>query len=183
MNSLGLLSILLGLCVFYTNVKANCNVEGYYWRDYTGETPADALAGGTDVNGKPIYIGQIFNLRFLIPAKIYENDKTAYYEYGGPEHSIKDNIKILCTQHPEHFKWVRTNNEEIKLMTSGHLVIGGYEPGCTTYIGRVRHAGEILVGKALTDNLPQFAGLYVTKDEKAKKYTTFEVLTFDPNTV
>lgn len=67
-------------------------------------------------------------------------------------------------------------------MTSRHLVIGGYEPGCITYIGRVRHAGEILVGKALTDNLPQYAGLYVTKGGKSTRYTTFEVLTFGSNT-
>lgn len=67
---------------------------GYYWRDYTGEIPPDALPGGTDINGKPVYIGQIFNLRFLIPAKIYEDDKTAYYEYGGKEHSVTDNIKV-----------------------------------------------------------------------------------------
>lgn len=71
--------------------------------------------------------------------------------------------------------------EEIKLLTDKHLVLGGYEPGCTTYIGRARFEGEVSIGKALTDHYFFREGLYVTLNGKTKKYTTYEVLAFDPN--
>lgn len=82
----------------YLKSFLSCFVVGYYWRDFTGEIPSDALPGGTDISGKPIFIGQIFNLIFLIPAKIYVNDSKAYYEYGGLEHSTTDNIKVNTTE-------------------------------------------------------------------------------------
>lgn len=66
---------------------------GYYWRDFAGDIPKDAYPGGKDIKGNPIYIGQIYD-RFLIPAKIYEGEKNAYYEYGGSEHKATINIKV-----------------------------------------------------------------------------------------
>lgn len=152
---------------------------GYYWRDFDGSVPADAYPGGLDINNNPIYIGQVY-AKFLIPAKIYFNDPTAYYEYDGKEHGVKHNIKILCTEHPEQFEWIKTDNERIKDITDRYLVNGGYEPGCTTYIGRVRSEGEVLVGKALTDNNPLTAGLHVTKNGVGHRFISFEVLSFQP---
>jgi hypothetical protein len=32
----------------------------YYWREYTGEIPKDAIVGGRDANGRSIYIGQAY---------------------------------------------------------------------------------------------------------------------------
>ncbi|KAF2892138.1 hypothetical protein ILUMI_14035, partial [Ignelater luminosus] len=87
---------------------------------------------------------------------------------------------ILCTQRPEQFEWVKTNNDEIKLITDKQLIIGGFEPGCTTYIGRARQGGETAVGKALADNLPIFAGLHVTSNGRGIRHTSFEVLAFNP---
>ncbi|KAB0801123.1 hypothetical protein PPYR_05477 [Photinus pyralis] len=154
---------------------------GYYWRDFDGSIPPDAYAGGIDINSRPIYIAQVYD-RFLIPAKLYYNDNTAYYEYGGKEYGVKQNIKILCTEHPELFEWISTSNEAINSITGKYLVKGGYEPGCTTYIGRIRKDGEVLVGKALADNLPVHAGLYVTKNQATHHSTKFEVLSFNLDT-
>ncbi|KAB0792197.1 hypothetical protein PPYR_14156 [Photinus pyralis] len=167
----------------------NGSVSGYYWRDFDGSIPPDAYAGGIDINSRPIYIAQVYD-RFLIPAKLYYNDNTAYYEYGGKEYGVKQNIKvmaldwpcitvtlqILCTEHPELFEWISTSNEAINSITGKYLVKGGYEPGCTTYIGRIRKDGEVLVGKALADNLPVHAGLYVTKNQATHHSTKFERL-------
>ncbi|KAF5297400.1 hypothetical protein FQR65_LT01331 [Abscondita terminalis] len=155
------------------------HVPGYYWRDFDGTIPDDALPGGIDSTNKPIYIGQVF-ATYLIPAKIYSNDKQAYYEYGGKEFSVTENIKILCTQHPEQFSWIPTDNNRIKSITNTSLVLGGYEPGCTTYIGRTRRGGEVLVGKALADNHPGTAGLYVTKKNVAYHSFEFDVLSYRP---
>ncbi|KAK5641553.1 hypothetical protein RI129_010100 [Pyrocoelia pectoralis] len=155
-------------------------VEGYYWRDFNGTVPSDAYPGGTDVTGKPIFIGQVFD-KYLIPAKIYSNDKQAYYEHGGSEYKATQHVKILCTQHPEQFEWIRTNNDELKLLTDKNLIIGGYEPGSTTYIGRVRYKGEVSIGKAIVHFFFIHSGLHITHDGSGIRHTKFEVLAFNPN--
>jgi hypothetical protein len=49
----------------------------YYWRDYTGEIPDDAVPGGYDRNLEPTYIGQLFVINHgLLPARIYKGQKS-----------------------------------------------------------------------------------------------------------
>lgn len=166
------------LC-FFSKETSTKDVKGFYWRDFDGQVPDDAFEGGLDRNGKPIYIGQVY-ANFLIPAQIYSTGNKAYYEYAGMEYGVTENIKILCTQRPEQFEWISTDTSKINSITDKHLIIGGYEPGCTTYIGRIRQEGEILVGKALADNLAMYQGLHVTQKGKTAKHTAFEVLAFNP---
>mgnify|MGYP003344552715 CR=1 FL=1 len=97
---------------------------------------------------------------------------------GGKELAVKDNVKILCTEHPEQFKWILTDNDNLKKLTDLYLVKGGFEPNWTTYIGRIRTGGEVLVGKTMADNDPNLAGLYVTKNGRGMRHTTFELLSF-----
>ncbi|KAF5297401.1 hypothetical protein FQR65_LT01332 [Abscondita terminalis] len=165
--------------VIHTEKSISRFAIGYYWRDFDGTVPEDALPGGLDNTNKRIYIGQVF-ATYLIPAKIYTNDKNAYYEYGGKEFNVTENVKILCTQHPEQFSWISTDNHRIKSITSAALVIGGFEPGCTTYIGRTRKGGEVLVGKALADNHPDHEGLHVTQNHVAYHSSEFDVLAYTP---
>ncbi|KAB0792993.1 hypothetical protein PPYR_12613 [Photinus pyralis] len=155
-------------------------VEGYYWRDFNGTVPSDAYAGGSDATGKPIYIGQVFD-KYLIPAKIYANDNKAYYEHGKSEYKATEHVKILCTQHPEQFEWIKTDNDALPLLTNKNLLIGGYEPGSTTYIGRVRYNGEVSIGKALVHFFFIHSGLHITSNGSGKRFTEFEVLAFDPS--
>ena len=152
-------------------------MTGYYWRDFDGSIPQDAYPGGRDINNRSIYIGQVLSNNLLIPAKIYYNKSKAFYEYAGKEYESEDNVKVLCTQQPENFKWIPTNNEDLKNLTDVFLVKGGFEPGCTTYIGRLRFEGEVLVGKALTGN-PLNQGCYVTKKGHGHRHSSFEVLSF-----
>uniref|UniRef100_A0A1Y1KP77 Uncharacterized protein n=3 Tax=Photinus pyralis TaxID=7054 RepID=A0A1Y1KP77_PHOPY len=88
---------------------------------------------------------------------------------------------ILCTEQPELFEWIKTDNDHIHEITDKYLVKGGYEPGCTTYIGRVLIRGELSIGKALADNSPQHAGLHVTRNGRGFRFSSFEVLSFSPN--
>ncbi|KAF2879111.1 hypothetical protein ILUMI_27059 [Ignelater luminosus] len=176
-----LIPVIFYFSVMFSTVRTQCNVGGYYWRDFTGDIPLDALPGGTDINGHPIFIAQVFSENLLAPAKVYINDPKAYYAYEGEELHTADNIKILCTKHPELFEWIKSNNHDIKLITNKELVIGGFQPMATTYIGRMRHGGEILVGKILADTFPVFEGLYVTSRGKVTAHTSFEVLAFCRN--
>ncbi|KAF2887277.1 hypothetical protein ILUMI_18896, partial [Ignelater luminosus] len=70
------------------------NLIGYYWRDYKGgAVPKDALPGGTNVNGKPTYIGQVLHGSLLIPAKVDTEENKVTYEWGYKEFVATQNIK------------------------------------------------------------------------------------------
>ena len=161
-----------------------CNyntILGYYWREYTGVIPDDAVEGGQAANGLPIYIGQVLYADKLIPAKIYSNDAKAYFAWN-VEQSATLNVKILCSKYPERFNWVATRKNEIHLLTDQHVVSGGYEPGYIMYIGRAQYSGQTLVGKVRapeksTTNL----GLFITNEGKQINLETFEILIYTPN--
>ncbi|KAB0792203.1 hypothetical protein PPYR_14162 [Photinus pyralis] len=113
----------------------------------------------------------------LIPATIYENDKTAYYEHGGREQHGTENVKIFCTDAPDQFEWIRTNTKDIKTIPSKFLFRAGYEPNVSTYVGRIRAFGEVLVGKVNADSRSD--GLYVVRKGNTKSFTTnYEVLAY-----
>ncbi|KAF2894445.1 hypothetical protein ILUMI_11734 [Ignelater luminosus] len=153
------------------------NIEGYYWREYAGKVPSDALAGGIDYNGNPIFMGQIFQNGKITPAKIYPDDNKAYYGYG-KEHSGTENIKILCSQHPERFVWIKTKHDEIHLLTKHHIVLSGYHPGKTMYFGRVMYGRETSVGK-VGAGINENRGLYITQNGEEINFHLFEILTYN----
>lgn len=59
----------------------------YYWRDYTGEIPSDAVKGGRDVNNVTTYIGHVFvkNLG-IIPVSIYPGQQSVIANINGLHH-------------------------------------------------------------------------------------------------
>ncbi|RZC33548.1 DUF3421 domain containing protein [Asbolus verrucosus] len=52
------LLILFTLLILYIVIVESEDVD-YYWRDYEGEIPEDAISAGRDANDKDVYIGQI----------------------------------------------------------------------------------------------------------------------------
>jgi hypothetical protein len=66
----------------------------YYWREYTGVIPRDAIAGGANINGEQIYIGQAYvkNSGF-IPAQINAGVKEVYVPISGVQ-KIDERIKV-----------------------------------------------------------------------------------------
>lgn len=49
----------------------------YYWRDYHGKIPSDAIEGGRDIRGHPTYIGQAFVLHHgILIGQIYPGQKS-----------------------------------------------------------------------------------------------------------
>ncbi|KAJ8928578.1 hypothetical protein NQ314_018864 [Rhamnusium bicolor] len=56
----------------------------YYWREYAGEIPFDAVTGGTDVDNKTTYISQVnLNEYGIIPVTIYPGEKICNSKYDG----------------------------------------------------------------------------------------------------
>ncbi|KAF5299434.1 hypothetical protein FQA39_LY11580 [Lamprigera yunnana] len=165
-------------CVFQTSIALV--TEGYYWKDFKGEVPDDAIKGGKSANGEPIYIGQVLHYDKLLPAKILTNDNKAYFAWNA-EQSTTENIKILCSPYPERFQWIPTHKNEIHLLTNEHVINGGAEPNQYLYIGRALYKSETLVGKVRTaDKASQNLGLYITSQKKEAVLDTFEILVYSP---
>ena len=66
----------------------------YYWRDYDGEIPEDAVVAGHDENGKRVYVGQGYvRNKGMIVVQINSRKKDVYAEMGGVHH-LEKNIKV-----------------------------------------------------------------------------------------
>lgn len=58
------------------NILSVLGENHYYWREYTGKIPTDAVPGGSDINSETTYIGLGFvKNRGIIPGVIYPNQK------------------------------------------------------------------------------------------------------------
>ncbi|KAF2881807.1 hypothetical protein ILUMI_24363 [Ignelater luminosus] len=162
----------------------NChNIDGYYWRDYTGDIPKDAVLGGTDNRGMTTYIGQTLHPgTCILPGKISELDKKMFYEYGGLEHSAFEDVKILCSQHPEKLHWVAVKNKEpiTNIPREKKLIVGGHDKGRLLLIGRLPlPTGKLAIGKVLVES-EQFELIYVGNEGQGFfNGGPYEILVYD----
>ncbi|KAF2897898.1 hypothetical protein ILUMI_08277, partial [Ignelater luminosus] len=162
-----------------SNTENSLEFPGYYWRDYTGIIPPDAIEGGTDESGSPTYIGQVYIKEYeLLPAIITRGCKTVITTAYGEERTSDKNTKILCARDKRKFEWVPTKSEETHLMTNRHFVIGGTEIGHNLNIGRINHGGRLLTGKIFSYPLPN-RGLAVPYEGKPIVYQSYEILTYN----
>ncbi|KAF2904657.1 hypothetical protein ILUMI_01512 [Ignelater luminosus] len=176
MNVKGVLSVVL--CFIFT-INADF-VEDYCWRDYDGVIPSDAFKAGIDRDGKPIYIGQVLFEDKLIPGKIHHDSNDIHIEFHKAR-VLNETIKILCTSHPEHFKWIATStNDVLDVGKNHHLFEGGFEKRVTTYIGRTKSFDELTVGKVIcweTYCIP----LSTVEQGQYHTHGKFEILSYGPN--
>ncbi|XP_018570726.1 uncharacterized protein LOC108910566 [Anoplophora glabripennis] len=153
----------------------------YYWRDYTGDIPRDAVPGGRDVNHRPTYIGHVYVHKYgICTVTIYPGITTVVPSVTG--YYIFDHIKILCSPFKEKFRWVATDAEKLHVQLIGkHLVRGGVDyNGKTTNIGRILHKGEIIVAKVCGSVIGN-AKLYYCDNNSEKSVNSYEVLIYDLN--
>ena len=145
----------------------------YYWRDYKGKIPSDALSAGEDAHGKPIYITQVLYKDLIIPGKLVSGDTESYFEYGNQELSSINNIKILCTLHSDLLEWIPATTKHFK--QKQYFITGGYERDRKIYIGRGTYKNEVVVGKVVYGkNTPIW--LHTTRKHKVYRLTRFQVL-------
>ncbi|KAK5641160.1 hypothetical protein RI129_009707 [Pyrocoelia pectoralis] len=149
--------------------------EDFYWRDYRGSIPKDALVGGSKLN-RPTYIGQVVHSNSLIPGPIVQEDKGMYFYFEGDAYFVTENVKIFCTKHPEKFNWTKIHNGEVRNgLDVNRFVIGGSN---NMYIGRIRYHDGDLVGRFSLDSssystLISFEG---SVDDMLVEGNTFEIL-------
>ncbi|KAG5868476.1 hypothetical protein JTB14_013079 [Gonioctena quinquepunctata] len=151
----------------------------YYWRDYTGRIPSDAVPGGYDLNHETTYIGQVIVEDVgILPGIIYPGVK----EMLIPEHGVKKvdyYIKIFCSPHKHAFKWIPVTDQKFKVQTiNEHLVKGGIEKNNLLDIGRIAYQGEVVTGKIVTNSpdYPDTAPMFFVYKNEEHKTTNYEVL-------
>lgn len=107
-------------------------MTGYYWKEYLGNIPTDAIIGGTDVSGRNIYIAQAYvSCRGSIPAMIYQGDKEIHVATHGGTVTTGKNIKVQIYSHSflnfilpldSNFSYFRYS-VEIKMIFNGMLPV------------------------------------------------------------
>ncbi|KAK5638648.1 hypothetical protein RI129_012943 [Pyrocoelia pectoralis] len=154
-------------------------VRSYYWKEYRGEIPIDAVPADTNKARNSTYIGQIFiQGRGLLPATIVAGSKIAISIQGTMIKTDK-NIMILCSKEQDKFTWRNAKvGEKQSLTACCPSVNGGVEWNEIINIGRVNREGETIVGPVFT-NLDKGNGLWIPHKGKEMRVMSYEVLTFN----
>nr|XP_023016654.1 uncharacterized protein LOC111505969 [Leptinotarsa decemlineata] len=167
--------------VFSAEISKKPDVP-YYWRDYTGFIPSDAIPGGLDLNHETTYIGQGFvgNVG-IIPGIIYPGQREIYV----PEHGVKKvdtYVKILCSPYKNAFRWHPVTASDFQVKTIGkYLVKGGVEMNNLLNIGRIAFQGEVVTGKIVTNSpdFPDTAPMFFVLKNQERETRQYEVLIYD----
>ncbi|KAF5293137.1 hypothetical protein FQA39_LY13747 [Lamprigera yunnana] len=154
-------------------------VPDYYWKEFNGVIPKDALPCGLNSNGTTTYVGQVYHGNLVTPVKIDIDTDVISYEWGYKEYTVNENIKILCGKHVEQFQWLNTANRLIHTLKDKHLIIGGYEEGGNIYIGRIQLDDELSVGKIVDG--PNQSTLNTVKNGTGYQHAAFQILSYNPD--
>ncbi|VEN48154.1 unnamed protein product [Callosobruchus maculatus] len=158
----------------------------YYWRDYTGEVPCDAVVGGHDELNRTTYIGQGVALNndyySLSPLTIVEGEKVQRAPLWGYGMEVVQ-TRILCVTSPYPDKWIATNSKKLVADTvDEQLVLGGIEGSkhdnnvrYDLNIGRAKVGDKLITGKIITHDTYNSV-LYVVDGWQAQEVQEFEVL-------
>ena len=82
--------LLFATTLFLSYICCTCGYPYFYWREYTGTIPSDAIVAGQDISGKDLYIGQTYVKNGgwqVVP--IYQGIKEAIAVLNGPKKTDK----------------------------------------------------------------------------------------------
>ncbi|KAJ3647994.1 hypothetical protein Zmor_019833 [Zophobas morio] len=166
--------------IFFASIEAllaHSSID-YYWRDYNGKIPEDAVLGGRDKYNKDIYIGQAYvQNEGLVVVQIDKGQSTVYAEMEGIKRLDK-NIKILCGP-PHSFYWMPSNLTKLHTdLKKKQLVVGGHEDGAKRYfVGRIQCPDGVCIGKVLEKGYRDRSVFYgVDRSGHQLKGDSYEVL-------
>ncbi|KAK5638271.1 hypothetical protein RI129_012566 [Pyrocoelia pectoralis] len=151
-------------------------LASHYWKDYDGEVPMDAISAGTDKEGKPVYVGQIYMKDHgLLPATIVPEANFTFTATGSKVIQTNKDIKILCSI-DGGLKWLSTKAAEER---SCSFVNGGAKLSVkkwkTLYIGRANYQGETKVGQIF----PDYRELYIPYNGEEAHLRSYEILSYN----
>lgn len=128
--------------------------------------PRDAILGGRDSDGSPIYVGRATHQGAVLPCKILPTKQAAYVGTDFQE-ILKHNYEVLVGR---EVKWKKDKNGKVP---RDAYVAGRTPTGEALYIGRAEHMGSLSIGKVH----PAHACLYIPYGGKEVSLKEYEVLT------
>ncbi|XP_011690934.1 PREDICTED: natterin-3-like [Wasmannia auropunctata] len=142
-------------------------MPAYRWVNRTSSQslPENAVSGGRDCDGSPLYVGRAFHDGDMVPAKVIPDKGVAYICHSGEEHP-KSNYEVLVQG---EFSWEFCSNGEVP---SDAIVAGQTADGEPLYVGRVLHSGSQTIGKVQ----PSHGCLYIPFDGEELSFKDYEVL-------
>lgn len=102
--------------------------------------PANAVKGGTDLDGSDIFVGRAYHEGDMIPAKVIPARNVAYVAYGGRE-VAKHTYEVLVQK---QLLWQFASNGQVP---DGAVAAGTTADGDQLFVGRVFHEGTQTIGK------------------------------------
>ncbi|KAJ8735379.1 hypothetical protein PYW07_006999 [Mythimna separata] len=136
------------------------------WVDASGgDVPPDAVVGGQDCNGEPVYVARAQHEGALLPGKLCASDGCAFVPWGGEEHE-KPTYQVLVGGSNN---WVRTSGSNVP---PGAFPGGQTEDGEPLFVGRVYHEDNLITGK-----VQQSHGVcYISFEGEELSFDDYEVL-------
>ncbi|XP_037827878.1 uncharacterized protein LOC119615916 [Lucilia sericata] len=130
--------------------------------------PPNAVVGGYDMDGSPIYVGRSYHEGNQLPVKVIPSKRAAYISYAGSEHS-KTHYELLVG---DNYSWQPCFGANIppNAIPVGETVSGS-EP---LFIGRGHHGNSLVVGKIQ----PSHACLYIPFAGEEIKLDKYEILVY-----
>ncbi|KAF5293553.1 hypothetical protein FQA39_LY03038 [Lamprigera yunnana] len=179
------------LLLFFRCYESTDSVEDYYWRDYKGLVPQDAIPndGSTSydrITDETTYIGQftvvseynqdVADLHTIV-ATINRGQKRAIAAYNGRTvySNETSNLKVLCGKNLYSYSW----RDPRSLFSSNcRFVIGGYEDNIPLYIGKATKGKQVLVGKVFSDTSFHVEKLMAPYQGGEEKFDGYQLLTY-----
>ncbi|CAF5038410.1 unnamed protein product [Rotaria sp. Silwood1] len=108
-----------------------------------GEVPPNAVSGGHEANGQPIYVARFTTKEGqLAPGKLAPSHKQAFVSCGGKEQTSTV-YQVLTHPNQQDLRWVPTSGNNLP---TGALQAGGDNRN-PLFIGRASFQGGICCGK------------------------------------
>ncbi|XP_063911331.1 uncharacterized protein LOC135128349 [Zophobas morio] len=157
----------------------NWDCADFYWRDYFGTIPYDAVPAGKDRQGDNGYIGLVYNRGSeLLPANVLPKEGIAQTTAHTSVINSTEYVKILCGPYKRAFVWIRVENpNNFHGSNYPNLIPGGTEVGKKVYITRVNYNGDVIVGK-LQEGGNQVGSAFPAGNTIRHKFP-FDVLSYD----
>ncbi|KAJ3645424.1 hypothetical protein Zmor_023083 [Zophobas morio] len=129
-------------------------VPNYYWREYNGQIPADAIIGGQDINGDNVYIGQAYVSKWGLFTGQIKPGLTEVFITNHGITKVDKYIKILCGFPQESFVWLPTNATSLHMtLLDKHVIIGGHQDGSGIMnVGRINYEGSTQIISYMVGN-------------------------------
>lgn len=141
--------------------------KGYRWQHYTFNDvkPRDAIVGGNDFDGCPIYVGRAEHNGKMLVANIVPAKHSNFISWCGQQ-IIKVDVEILCGR---NLKWLRCNNHQIP---ANAVSCNDTNSGNRLYVGRGNFENSLIVGKISKIH----RALFIPYKGSERRLTNYEIL-------